>query len=240
MARRELTAWALAVVVLLAGGASYRLVTRGVLGIEPKKILLPVALSNLPSEIEGWSGRDVLLTPEVERIADNDDYVNRLYKKRLTEEAADLYVAYSGRPRTMVGHTPQVCYVNAGWELDETRKGELTALSGRKIPCLVHRLHQAPPNSGEVVVVNYYVLNGVTTNDESSFAGVGWRLPNFGGNPAWYVAQVQVASRSEGSARELARVTADKILELLPDGDGVVRAAQRDKGGAGGDTGTGK
>jgi EpsI family protein len=239
VARRELTAWAVAIAVLVAGGLVYRVVTHRVLGIVTKKIILPLALANFPDEIGGWTGRDMPLTPEVERIAGNDDYLNRLYRKPLTEQVANLYIAYSGRPRTMVGHMPQVCYVNAGWVLDETRRDELTLPPGRRIPCLVHRFHQAPPNAGEVVVLNYYVLNGVATNDESSFAGVGWRLPNFEGNPAWYVAQIQVSSRSEGSARELAQATAERILEFLPDQEGKVRAAEGAGAGGKGKAGQG-
>lgn len=222
--RRLWLAWGLLVAVLVLGGVVFRIATGSFLKIATKKILLPVPLANMPREIESWSGEDSPLSREVERIAGNDDYINRLFVRNSTGEAANLYVAYSGRPRTMVGHRPTVCYVNAGWVHVSTEKLVLRLSSGESLPCLFHRFQMPAPKTAEIYVLNYYVLNGVVTNDEESFAGFAWRLPNINGNPAWYVTQVQIASKSPAAARSLAIDSAPLILEYLPDKDGRVKA----------------
>ncbi len=224
--RRPWLPWFLVVLSILAGAILYRSITLHVLTPLSKKVELPVPLSFFPFAVGGWTGVDSPLTPEVERIADNDAYLNRIYTNSRSGEVANMYIAYSGRPRTMVGHRPQICYVNAGWVCDETAPQILTLPDGRSLACLVHRFHKANTTFGEVFVLNYYVLNGVITNDEDRFAGVSWRLPNIDGNPARYVAQIQISSRSEASVKGLAIETAGHVLDFLPDEKGSVKAAE--------------
>ena len=100
--------------VLIAGGASYRMAVAKVRPLLSRRILLPVPLKEFPLEIAGWTGEDRPMSPEVERIAGNDDYVYRVYTHDVTKEKASFYIAYSGRPRTMVGHNPQACYGGQG------------------------------------------------------------------------------------------------------------------------------
>jgi len=76
------------------------------------------------------------------------------------------------------------------------------------------------------VVLNFYIVNGQLTSDESVFSGVGWRTPNIGGDPARYVAQVQISSVLENSIRTAAKEIADVILDFLADKDGKVKAAE--------------
>jgi hypothetical protein len=78
----------------------------------------------------------------------------------------------------------------------------------------------------EIVVLNFYVLNGRLTRDERGFSGVGWRRPNIDGDPARYVAQVQISSVLENSVRTVAKNLTDRILDFLPDENGRVRAAE--------------
>lgn len=206
--------WVVATTTLLLCGGAYRVAMARLQPVVTKRIELPLPLRNLPLQVGAWAGQEGRLPTEVERVANNDDYVSRVYVKRTTGEAANFYLAYSARPRTMLGHNPQVCYVGGGWILDETQPDELRLASGEAIPCLVHRFHR---EEQRVVVLNYYVLNGVPTNDEEHFAGVGWRLPNIAGDPAWYVAQVQVSGSSESAVRALAAATAPQVLDYLPD-----------------------
>jgi EpsI family protein len=191
-----------------------------------RRIELPVPLARFPASLGEWRGRDEPLSEEVQQIAGNDDFLNRIYSNAATGETAGLYVAYSARPRTMIGHRPQVCYTGAGWVHDSTGESIITTAAGASIECLVHAFHKAELSGASIVVVNYYVLNGVVTNREKEFAGVGWRMPNIAGDPAWYVAQVQISARSEASAKKLAAETAPLILDYLPDADGKVRAAE--------------
>ena len=217
----RLRPYAVVIVALLLLGGGYDLAMSRIRPVMTRRIALPVPLSTFPMEIGLWTGEDRPLTPDVERIAGNDDYLSRVYTNGATGEWARIYVAYSARPRTMVGHRPQVCYVGGGWVHDETRADKVALTDGRVIPCLIHRFHK---EGGSTVVLNYYVLNGVPTNDEGRFAGVGWRRPNIAGDPAWYVAQVQVSGGS--AVRKLATITGPHVLRHLPDQEGNVAAAK--------------
>ena len=60
-------------------------------------------------------------------------------------------------------------------------------------------------------------MNGQLTDDESVFTGIGWRTPNITGNPARYVAQVQISSVLENSIHSAARDFTDLLLTWFPD-----------------------
>ena len=220
--------WAAVITILVLGGFAYRRLT--VEWLAPslsRPVKLPVPLKEIPLELDdGWVGEDHKLSRAVERIAGNDDYVFRLYRNYLTGESAYLYVAYSGRPRFMVGHRPDICYPSAGWSFDGVGAAEIKRPDGATLLVNVHRFHKGTANGLDMVVLNYYVLNGKPTKDAGSFSGVSWRLPNISGNPAYYVAQVQISSRAESSARKLAGVSANHILRLLPDESSTIRAAK--------------
>ena len=66
-------------------------------------------------------------------------------------------------------------------------------------------------------MLNYYILNGLITDDESKFAGVGFKAPNIAGDAARYVAQVQISSVMENSVRSVAAEMTDLILSYFPD-----------------------
>lgn len=74
--------------------------------------------------------------------------------------------------------------------------------------------------------MNFYIVNGQLTSDESVFSGVGWRAPNIGGDPARYAAQVQISSVVENSIRAVAKDITEPILDFLPDENGKVRAVE--------------
>jgi len=216
--------WIAVVVLLILCGAGYRLAVAKLASLAKVRIPPPVSLANVPSVLGEWDAEDRPLAPEVERMTGSDEYLNRVYLSRNTGRWASLYIAYSARPRTMVGHRPRTCYVNAGWIHQETTTESLVLPNGKSVPCLLHRFRRLAPRESTIVVVNYYVLNGVVTNDAGSFTGLGWRLPNIGGDPAYYVAQVQVSSPGEAAARRVAELSAQHILDVLPDASGNVKA----------------
>ncbi len=219
--------WLLACVLLLASGIVYK-VLAGHLDRFYGFINLPVPLKKIPDKIGDWRGRDVELSEAVLKVAGNDDYLNRLYINESSDQWANIYVAYSGNPRTMFGHRPQVCYPASGWQHRSTDNITIVLISGREIPCLLHRFHRASNEAEEVVVLNFYVLNGELTDDEGTFSGFGWRIPNISGNIARYVAQVQISSVLENSVRAAASEFADVVMDYLPDAEGVVRVAVGD------------
>jgi len=67
-------------------------------------------------------------------------------------------------------------------------------------------------------------LNGQITTDESDFSSPLGRRPNIAGDPARYVAQVQISSVVENSIRTAAKEITDLILDYLPDEKGEVRS----------------
>jgi len=217
--------WLLAVAALLLAGAVYRVAASRLRAIVENPITLPVPLKSFPLTINGWVGKNVPITETVQRVAGTDDFLNRLYIDKANDQWANLYVAYSARPRTMLGHRPQVCYVAGGWVRDHTETSEFISAVGRAVPCFVHRFHRPGVEHEETVVLNFYLVNGLVTTDESAFTGLGWRTPNIAGNPARYVAQVQISSVLENSIREAAKDMTDLVLDYLPDEDGKVRAA---------------
>lgn len=218
--------WLLAVIAIILSGIAYRVLASRLHIMVDIPVKLPNPLSAFPSRIGNWTGQDVPIPANIQRIAGNDDFINRLYTDSLTNNWANAYIAYCANPRNMVGHKPEVCYVGGGWIHDSTESSEVISSSGMKIPCLIHRFHTPSPNYAERVVLNFYVLNGQLTIDESNFSSFGWRTPNIGGNPARYVAQVQISSILENSTRTFAADMVDMILDFFPDENGMVKAAK--------------
>jgi len=221
--------WLLAIAVLLLAGAAYRVAASRLKLVTETPIVLPVPLSSFPIEVFEWAGEDVAISTGVQRVADNDDFLNRLYINKSNNQWANVYISYTARPRTMLGHRPQVCYTAGGWVHDSTDSSEVISLSGEKIPCLIHRFHKPYPQSEEIVVLNFYILNGQLTGNESGFSGVGWRTPNISKNIARYVAQIQISSVLENSVRTAAEEMTDLIVKFFPDKDGKVHATEHAK-----------
>jgi hypothetical protein len=216
----------LAVIALLLAGMLYRVIATRLRIVTNTPIILPVPLSSFPIRIDDWMGKDVPISKNVQRIAGNDDYVNRLYRNQSNGQWAIVYVAYSARPQNMIGHQPQTCYVAGGWVHDSTAVSSVISTAGREVPCLVHRFHKSIPEPEEIVVLNFYIVNGELTSDESVFTGVGWRTPNIAGDPARYVTQVQISSVFENAVRGAAKDMTEIMLDFFPDKDRRVRAAE--------------
>ncbi len=218
--------WVFAVILVILSGIGYRvLASRLKLTVETP-ISLSIPLSAFPTEIDNWTGKDIPIPQNIQRVAGNDDFLNRLYINKSNNEWANVYIAYTARPRTMLGHRPEVCYVAGGWVHDSTQPSEVVTNAYRKVPCLVFRFHTPAPQYEERIVLNYYIVNGQITADETVFSGVGWRTPNIAGDPARYVAQVQIRSVLENSVRTTAKDMTDLILDYLPDKNGKVRAVE--------------
>jgi hypothetical protein len=172
----------------------------------------------VPERIGSWVGEDRPI-PEniVAYMKQNfaDDHISRRYVNANEGVWADLYLVYcSSRPGGILGHRPTVCFPGNGWIHDETTSSQIISTSGRPIDCLVHRFHNSAYQQS--VVVNFYVLNGQITLNERDFSGFWGRRPNLAGDPARYVAQVQVSSNLEHSARAAAAQMADILLAFLP------------------------
>jgi hypothetical protein len=209
-------------------GLAYRTVSNHLQVSVATPISLPIPLRLFPMAVGSWVGKEVPLDENVLRVARNDDFCNRQYVNTRSNDWINLYIAYSGRPRTIQGHRPDVCYVGAGWIHSSTIKSSFVSRSGRRIPCLIHRFQTPEPRREELVVLNFYVVNGEPSNDESTFSGAAWRTPNVDGNIASYVAQVQINSVIESAVLAFAGDSADIIVSFLPNERGNVAMLHED------------
>jgi len=216
--------WVLAALLLVSAGVTYRVVASRLNRLVQTPVQLPVPLSEVPLQIGNWSGQDVPIPPNIIRVTGTDDFLNRLYSNKLSNQYVSVYIAYTARPRTMLGHRPQVCYPAGGWVHDSTEHTHIYSASGRTIPCLMHRFHMPAPSYEEKIVLNFYIVNGKLTSDEGVFSGVGWRTPNIAGDPARYAAQVQIASVLETPVKRAATDMTDLLLEFFPDENGNAKA----------------
>lgn len=218
--------WVLAVLLLVCSGITYRVLASRLRLVVDTPVELPVPLSAFPNKIGPWMGKDVPIPKNIQRAAKNDAFLNRLYMNKSNNQWANVYIAYTAHPRTMLGHRPQICYVAGGWVHDSTEVTKMTSSTGREFPCLLHRFRRPSPETEETVVLNFYIVNGRLTSDESVFSGVGWKTPNMDGDPARYVTQVQISSVFENSVRSAAKDIAELVLDFFPDEDGKVRAIE--------------
>lgn len=222
--------WILTVLLLASSGITYRLLASHLDLLLKTPISLPVPLSALPTQIGNWVGTELSLPSTTqEYIKENfaDDFLCRRYMNNATGAWADVYIVYcSSLPASILGHRPRVCYPAHGWIHDSTEPSQIISRSGRQIPCLIHRFNKPAPTHDQKIILNFYILNGQFVTDESAFSGPFGRRPNFAGDPARYVAQVQISSVLEHSIRMAGEDMADWISNFLPDKNGRVRATE--------------
>lgn len=208
---------------LIGTGWGYGIVANALDAAMSEPILLDPPLASLPISLNGWIGTDVDVPDVIRRIAGNDETLSRRYQRQFSDDAVSLYVGYTGRPRTMLGHRPTICFVNAGHTHVSAEPVTLNA-GGIRSAALLHTFVKTGVVDERTLVLHYYVLNGHVTVDESSFWGIGWRTPNLARDARRYVAQVQIAVRIDldhAAARqraiEFGEASLAEILSLLPD-----------------------
>lgn len=222
--------WFSVVLLLIFSGVIYRVSASHLQHVIDTPIKLPIPLSAFPERINNWTGSELSIpntTKDYMKKYFADDFLARRYVNSITRAWADIYILYcSSRPADMLGHRPRVCYPGNGWIHDNTEISHFTSRTGRQIPCLIHRFHKPTLTYEQIVVLNFYVLNGQITTKESDFSGPFSRRPNLAHNPGRYVAQIQISSHLENSARIAAKDMADVILAFFPDENGQVTAAK--------------
>jgi hypothetical protein len=214
------------VLALVCAGFAYRAFSSRLNALVGSPVALPISVKLMPKNLAGWRGSDLAIPTTTKKYMERnfaDDFISRRYIKGANEAWADLYVVYcSSRPGGILGHRPRVCYPGHGWIHESTTESQFVSARGQEIPCLIHEFHKPAPALDRTVVLNFYVLNGRITTKEDDFSGAGWRRPNMAGDPAKYVAQIQVSSPTENGVRLLARDAADYVLDFLPDPNGNV------------------
>ncbi len=218
--------WILTVLLLVSSGVTYRLLASHLDLLLKTPISLPVPLSAFPTQIGDWVGTDLAIPNTTKEYMEKnfaDDFLSRRYINSVTQSWSDVYVVYcSSQPGGMLGHQPRICYPANGWVHESTESSQFVLRTGRSIPCLIHRFHKPTLAYDQKVILNFYILNGQITTDETDFSGPFGRRPNITGKPARYVAQVQISSVFESSIITAATDMTGHILEFLPDKNGVV------------------
>ncbi len=202
--------------LLLCSGWLYRKTAFYLHLLSQVKVMPNIPLEQFPYTLGSWEGIEYPISETVLKVAANDDYLSRVYVDNIRQLQATLYVAYTAEPRRMLGHRPRVCYVGSGWIHDGTRTAEFETVTGVKRPCQIHQFHKTGLNYQDIFVLNYYVVNGVITIDESAFSGLRWRRPKISSGRIDYVAQVQISSISEVAVQTLAREFTREILSYFP------------------------
>ena len=109
--------------LLLLGGYAHRRV-RAYIDQGMTQVDTSLDLKSFPKKIYGWDGNDLNIpATTVSYMKRNfaDDYFSRRYRNRDRHAYADVYVVYcTTRPASIIGHKPEVCYVNSGWIRDIT------------------------------------------------------------------------------------------------------------------------
>lgn len=214
--RQIILVWFAAVFMILAAHIGSGVVLSNFSLSNESPFLRGRSLGSFPKRVGNWSGKDIRFADKIDPVAGIDDYVNRLYVNDSANLWATVFVSYSNRPRTILGHRPRVCYVAAGWVHDGTEQVRIVSAGGAVVPCLIHRFHRPAPQSQGIVVVNFYVLNGELRADEGGFLTLSWRTPNMAGSPSRYVAQIQISSAYENSVLAAAKDMIEQILEFFP------------------------
>lgn len=222
---------ALAVMLLISARLAYDSLAKRLQAFEIQRVELPVPLSHFPMQVGLWVGEDrPIRTTTREYMERNfaDDFLSRQYTNSATKARVEVYLVYcASRPAGMLGHRPGVCYPGNGWISDGTELSSFTSRSGRSIPCLIHRFRRPAPRYEQIVVLNFYLLNGQVATGEDAFSSPLGRRPNIAGDLARYVAQIQISSVLEVWSRRAAEDLTDRLLEFLPDENGTVAASER-------------
>lgn len=219
--------WIITIVLIISSGKTYRVLASLIVDTA---IDLPLPLKTFPTVIGDWTGMEMSIpSTTLEYMEQNfaDDYLSRRYLNSQNQTYADIYIVYcASRPGGMLGHQPNVCYPGNGWIQDSTEQSHFLTQQGLEIPCLIHRFHKPAPMYDEIVVLNFYLVNGKLATNQSGFTGLLGRRYNLRRNPARYVAQVQISSLTENSIRNAASDMTELILDLLPDENGNVKAVE--------------
>jgi EpsI family protein len=141
--------------------------------------------------IGDWTGREALLDEALIEAADVQDYVSRGYVRPGSPEPVALFVAFGVQARDLEPHRPDVCYPAAGWTLRGKREKEIELAGGETLRTIVYLFGPGGLDPRKLVVLNYYVVDGETSEDVSLLR---WKASR-GQTGIRYMAQVQITSR---------------------------------------------
>jgi|GEM_PF-2071555 hypothetical protein len=179
-------------------------------------VALPTPLSEFPRTLNGWTGEDLPLPAAVREYMRNkatDDFINRRYINRTTQQSADLYVAYSSsHPSGVLSQSPLRCFPANGWIWDQTAPLNIVTSCNRLIRLAVHRFHGLSSPPTEMAVLCFYIVDDRIMTEQDLLERLAEDDPQ--GRPR-YVAQVEISSLREESMRSAAGAMIDPVLEAF-------------------------
>ena len=186
-----------AIVLLLGSGLAYRAASPRVADIFDIAPLPQGTLNGLSLSLGGWLGENTPIDAGVLRIADVDDYVNRVYQDPQGKDTVSLFVAFRRRDvaygvpvRELMPHRPEVCYPSVGWKPDGEETTQVPMADGSQLPVRILRFHRGELATERVTVLAYYIVDGSRGIDVASLRpSGGWRPKGL----IRYVAQIQIA-----------------------------------------------
>lgn len=188
--RRAILGVVTAFLLLLAGGASYRVLALHVgRPTRQAKISRGYLNKHLPLEIGSWMGRDLPLEEAVVRATSADDLVSRTYVWRSGIKAVGVFIAYGVRARDLVPHSPEVCYPGNGWSQESTRQAQLVLPDGRELQYRIYHFGRGGLDVRRTAVLNYYIVDDEYSPDKSLVRS----KARLGSSGVRYVAQVQIS-----------------------------------------------
>jgi exosortase len=186
------------VAIMVLAGVGHRVLAARIDRALGQSLALRQALSTLPLQLERWQGRDVPLDEQVRRIAGDDDFLNRQYLDGTSGRTIGLYVGYVGRPRSRLGHRPDVCYPAHGFEETSRQPMSVKSRDGAEVPAVLYEFANPQPGGPRERVLATYVINGQYVTDVTASGGLNGRSVGLGAKRETYVARVQVSIQASG------------------------------------------
>lgn len=162
-----------AVAVLLFSGWALRALEARAFGTAPAPA--SIHLARLPTTIGPWTGQDVPIDPRLREATDTDDLLNRRYRHSIGRDAVGVYLAAGSRARDLARHRPEVCYPGAGWTLQNVERVTLEMPDGPPLACRIFRFSEGRFDLRQLVVLNYFIVDGVVSADISRLRWKAWR-----------------------------------------------------------------
>jgi EpsI family protein len=176
--------------LMLLSGSGYRVLAARLAAPVDTIPIAAADLERFPSQIGGWTGREVPLDKAVVRATDTDAHLSRAYLRRDNMDSVYLYIACGVKARDLMPHRPEVCYTGNGWTLADRRSIDVPLSDGSKLPCNLLQFSKGALQTEEVVILDYYIVDGQHCPDVSLLRSKAWR----GSGTVQYVAQVEVIS----------------------------------------------
>jgi hypothetical protein len=114
--------------------------------------------------------------------------------------------------RTVVGHRPEICYVAAGWTLEQRRSLEVPLSEEVSVPCGILEFSRGGLNTTKTTVLNYFIVDGQCYGDVATLQSkAGRRLGTVD-----YAAQVQISSTESLSVDLATQIISDFAADSGP------------------------